>query len=856
MATIKGIKNRLAAAGRALGGDYTSEKNGSKPKDKLKASQRVNAAQRAMSGDYALRDGEKPVVKVEPAEIRMNKVFTTKEKAEPAIKVFEKQESARQREEERVEWRKKAVRRDSDKTVGCIHPDYCCGCGACYSVCPVNAISMKYDSEGFLAPVVDRSKCTNCGLCRKICPSINLEYKNTVEPACYAAYADDEIRAKSSSGGIFTLLAEYAFEQGGAVCGAGYTDDFKVEHFIIESPDDLDKLRKSKYVQADASKVYADVKKILKEGRVVVFCGCGCQVAGLYATLKNVDISNLYTIDLMCHGGPSPKLFDDYLNKYHGKDQGKVADVGFRDKDYFGWSTEMTVKYTDGTVYHRTRTQDPYYRAFLPCISTRKFCGHCAYAKLPRTGDITLADFWGIQKYNRDYTDGKGTSIVSVNSPQGEKIYAAIADKLLLNKEIPCDDVLKTGQPFDHCFKNHPARHRYFEQIKNGSSMEKAYDYAIKDKYDVGIYGVWFGANYGSVATYYALHEIIRSFGLSVLMIDMPAAKTGAGKPDTHARRFAKAHYHESKRYTLKDMRELNSKVDTFIMGSDQVWNRGISRGFGFSFYFDFVEPDKKKIAFSASFGHDRDFCNVQDRETISEYMRQFDGISIRETSGVEICKDVYGIDAVRVLDPVFVADRKIFDSLADKAKKKHDGKYMLAYILDPTPEKRAAVVEVSEKLGLEVVVLLDGRPKDPVKNRQIMDMDDKIVDDITVEDWLNYFRNADFVLTDSCHGISFSLVFETNFIGLANSARGMTRFESLVDVFQVRDHYVQDAADILGNDELLKPVDYDNVNKILMSERERSLAWLKEVLFRPKEFEGYRAYPIIDKRLAEDKED
>ena len=589
---------------------------------------------------------------------------------------------------------------------------------------------------------------------------------------------------------------------------------------------------------------------------MVVFCGCGCQVAGLYATLKNVDISNLYTIDLMCHGGPSPKLFDDYLNKYHGKDQGKVADVGFRDKDYFGWSTEMTVKYTDGTVYHRTRTQDPYYRAFLPCISTRKFCGHCAYAKLPRTGDITLADFWGIQKYNRDYTDGKGTSIVSVNSPQGEKIYAAIADKLLLNKEIPRDDVLKTGQPFDHCFKNHPARQRYFEQIKNGSSMEKAYDYAIKDKYDVGIYGVWFGANYGSVATYYALHEIIRSFGLSVLMIDMPAAKTGAGKPDTHARRFAKAHYHESKRYTLKDMRELNSKVDTFIMGSDQVWNRGISRGFGFSFYFDFVEPDKKKIAFSASFGHDRDFCNVQDRETISEYMRQFDGISIRETSGVEICKDVYGIDAVRVLDPVFVADRKVFDSLADKAKKKHDGKYMLAYILDPTPEKRAAVVEVSEKLGLEVVVLLDGRPKDPVKNRQIMDMDDKIVDDITVEDWLNYFRNADFVLTDSCHGISFSLVFETNFIGLANSARGMTRFESLVDVFQVRDHYVQDAADILGNDELLKPVDYDNVNKILMSERERSLAWLKEVLFRPKEFEGYRAYPIIDKRLAEDKED
>ena len=180
----------------------------------------------------------------------------------------------------------------------------------------------------------------------------------------------------------------------------------------------------------------------------------------------------------------------------------------------------------------------------------------------------------------------------------------------------------------------------------------------------------------------------------------------------------------------------------------------------------------------------------------------------------------------------------------------------MLAYILDPTPEKRAAVVEVSEKLGLEVVVLLDGRPKDPNKNRAIMDMDDKIVDDITVEDWLNFFRNAEFVVTDSCHGISFSLVFERNFIGLANRSRGITRFESLVDVFQVREHYVHEATEIMGNDDLLKPVDYSKVNSILLAERERSLAWLKEVLFSPKVVDGYKAYPMIDKSLTEDKED
>jgi hypothetical protein len=486
----------------------------------------------------------------------------------------------------------------------------------------------------------------------------------------------------------------------------------------------------------------------------------------------------------------------------------------------------------------------------------RKFCGHCAYAKLPRKGDITLADFWGASKYNKEYSDGKGTSIVAVNSTQGEKLYKAVGTRLKLSEEISLDYLLGTAQPFDHYHKCHPARQRYFEQLECGATLDKAYDYAVNNKYDVGIYGVWFGTNYGSVATYYALHQIVRSFGLTVLMIDKPGSGNDVEVKSNHARRFSNEHYHISKIYPVRELKKLNSIVDTFIIGSDQVWNRGISKNFGYSFYFDFVEPDKKKIAFAASFGHGKDFCNVHDRETISAYMHRFDGIGIRETSGVDICKNVYNVDAIRVLDPVFVAERREFDALADQAKKKHEGKYMLAYILDPTPEKRAAVVEVSEKLGLDIVVLLDGRPKDPKKNRQIMDMDDKIVDNIAVEDWLNFFRNAEFVITDSCHGISFSLVFERNFIGLANTSRGLTRFESLVDVFQVRDHYVREATEILGNDELLKPVDYEKVNKILVSERARSLEWLKNMLFSPKKFDGYRAYPIVDNRLAKEEEE
>lgn len=854
MATIKGIKNRLGAAHRALNGACTTGDNKKAPELENKAS-RKTAARRALNGDYALVDN-KPMVRLEPVEVKSGTIYLTKSEAMEATKKEELRVAEEKRLAEIEAWNRYVIKDDSDKTVGCINRDRCCGCGACFSVCPVHAITMEYNADGFLEPVVDYDKCTGCGLCRKICPSINTEYKNSSEPACYAAYAAEDVAMKSSSGGIFTIMANYVFNDGGVVCGAGYTDDFKVEHFVIEKPEDLDKIRRSKYVQADASKAYARIKEALKAGRSALFCGCGCHVAGLYATLKNVDTSKLYTIDLLCHGGPSPKLFEKYLKDYYDKDNHEIDDVLFRDKEFFGWIAGMTVKYKDGTVKHNSRVTDPFYKGFNNFLSTRKFCGACSFSKLPRQGDITLGDFWGVDRYNREYRGKTGTSIVSVNNEQGAKLWDAVKDQLELYADVPYEHIVKSGQPYAKSFKCHPNRDLYQEMIRDGASMDKAADYALKGKYDVGIYGVWFGTNYGSVATYYALHQIVRSFGLSVLMIDKPGSGIDVETADSHARRFSKAHYHISDRYPLRDIKRLNQKVDTFIIGSDQVWNRGISKNFGYSFYFDFADPDKKKIAFAASFGHDRDFCNANDRVTISNYMSKFDGISLRETSGVEICRDVYGIDSVRVLDPVFVAERKEFDALADQAKKKRDGKYMLAYILDPTPEKREAVVHLSEKLGLDVVVLLDGRPKDPKKNREIMDMDDKIVDDIGVEDWLGFFRNAEFVVTDSCHGMSFAIVFERNFIGLANNARGKTRFESLVDVFQVRDHYVLEATEIIDNDELLKPVDYEKVNSILYSERARSLEWLKDKLFSPKVVDGYKAYPMIDKRLADDKED
>ena len=200
-----------------------------------------------------------------------------------------------------------------NNTIGQVGHTECTGCGACYNKCPKDAIRMEYDTEGFLFPIIDENKCVNCGLCLQSCAVRNSQYKNEKEPECYAMWASDEIRAVSSSGGMFTILANYILEQDGYVCGAAYTEGYTaVEHIIIHEKDDLTKLRGSKYVQSNTKRVYREIQQLLDENNLVLFTGCPCQVAGLYAYLgKYYD--KLYTADLVCHGVPSPKFMKSLL---------------------------------------------------------------------------------------------------------------------------------------------------------------------------------------------------------------------------------------------------------------------------------------------------------------------------------------------------------------------------------------------------------------------------------------------------------------------------------------------------------------------------------------------------------------
>lgn len=329
----------------------------------------------------------------------------------------------------------------------------CCGCGACANKCPVKAISMRENEEGFLAPAIDENLCTDCGLCARACPALNVRYENTTEPECYAAMAEDEIRMKSSSGGIFSLLAEHIIDKGGYVCGAAFNKDWSVSHIIIDNKQDLAKLRGSKYVQSDTENCYRETKKLLDAGKEVLFSGCPCQIAGLYSFLGK-KYEKLFTVDILCHGTPSPGIWKKYLRETFPHQ--KIIGINFRNKEKIGWScSHCTFSLKDGNEI----VSDDYTKMFHNTALMRPSCENCKHSKLPRPADITLGDWWGIDKYQSDINDNQGLSFVLLNNDKGKKIFNAL--NLPLKQKISLKPEYNNGH-VRFGLKLHPNRNKFF----------------------------------------------------------------------------------------------------------------------------------------------------------------------------------------------------------------------------------------------------------------------------------------------------------------------------------------------------------------------------------------------------------
>lgn len=319
----------------------------------------------------------------------------------------------------------------------------CSGCHACANICPQHCIEMVADEEGFLYPKIDVERCIHCGLCDKICPILHKEKRFLKKPKAFAAYNNNlEIRMKSSSGGIFSLLAEYVIARGGVVFGVGFNEKFEVVHMAAKTKEDLEKLRVSKYVQSRIGECFKEAKSCLENGQTVLFTGTPCQIGGLLSFLRK-PYENLITQDIICHGVPSPKVWEEYVKYREEKANCKTEKIAFRRKFNSWKKISFSFVFQDKSEYVKTPYfKDPMMKIFLFNKCLRPACHSCAFKDISRQSDITLADFWGIRSVCPEMDDDKGTSLVLLNSSKGEEIFEALKEKMNC-KEVEFEKAVK-----------------------------------------------------------------------------------------------------------------------------------------------------------------------------------------------------------------------------------------------------------------------------------------------------------------------------------------------------------------------------------------------------------------------------
>lgn len=317
----------------------------------------------------------------------------------------------------------------------------CTGCTACMNNCPKGAISMIEDEDGFKQPVIDQSKCINCGLCQRTCPVLNTS-KNESKNKSYVGYAKDKkYKEHSSSGGIFTVIAEKVLLDGGIVIGASFENN-KLKHICIDSVNDLYKLQGSKYLQSDLNNVFITIKENI-DSRKILFAGTPCQVAGLKAYLKK-DYDNLITIDLFCHGVPSPKLFDKYVKELEKDNNDELIKYDFRDKST-GWDTYSNKAIFKNKEIKELNIDNDYMKLFLSDNALRESCYNCNFKLGNKYSDITLGDFWGVNSYYPEMYNKEGVSAIIINTDKGLDIFNNISTKLEY-KDCKLEEII-SGNP-------------------------------------------------------------------------------------------------------------------------------------------------------------------------------------------------------------------------------------------------------------------------------------------------------------------------------------------------------------------------------------------------------------------------
>jgi len=483
-------------------------------------------------------------------------------------------------------------------------------------------------------------------------------------------------------------------------------------------------------------------------------------------------------------------------------------------------------KFNDGS--ENIRSNDLYLSAVLNDLIKYDACAECIYADMPRQGDISLGDLWKTNELFNDIELPQNAGCVMLNSNVGKTLFDESVRNAAHCVDIPIPFLINDKR-LQQTRPQHLARQRLFFMLNRKHSLMKSIEYSLSWRFDVGITGFWRAQNYGGVLTYHALYKLILNLGLEPLMIEARYKVEPGMVPSSPKILKAKYPYYHVSRYhnSFEDETELNNRVSKFVVGSDQVWNRNLLSQMAIECYaFDFVDPSKKIISVSSSFGSNHLVGGTEEeRERLVKLLQRFSHISVRENSGVKLCNS-YGIDATRILDPVMLCDEKHYLEMISTSPARFQDNYIFYYTGDM---QDLSIEKIAEEIGCGMIKI------DRYLDRDTSDLSETPTVNIgTAENWVKCIHGSSFVVSDSFHATALAILFRKPFIlfyGDMNLDSGLDRFVTLMETFGLNDRLFKNADDVRSED-LLKPIDYDRVHSILRKEQERSMGWIRKVLF------------------------
>lgn len=746
---------------------------------------------------------------------------------------------------------------------------------------------MVRDREGFVRPKVDANVCVHCGRCEVVCP-VNHSKEPDRDPTCYIGKSknEDEI-LRSTSGGVFGELAKDVLSRGGCVFGCALSKpEFKAAHIMIEDEGGLDTLRGSKYFQSEIGDSYRRVRVCLDGGREVLFSGTPCQVAGLKLFLGK-DYPQLLTVEIVCHGVGSYQVFRKFLDELERKVGSVARSVKFRDKDFSKSPTTFSVVFENGDRYVRRSYADPYGRAFMNRLCLRRSCEDCPSREGRSGADITIGDYWGAEVFHPAFDRTKGVSVIVAHTLAGRTAVQRAAIELEPSgfyKATRFNPSLVRDQPADVA-----KRKKFFDLIEHDSvsratriccdgsllacGFRKAVEfwrrYVSKARRTlfprrviacgalprVGIMTVrreLLLSNYGSFFQHYALREVLKGMGFSPFRIEngswidelldwlMPLriirlrllATIGRRKGDYNylgwGTLWNRFRFIPNYLKLVGPLFEVRRDSDyAYVAGGDGIWS-----GSEPSFFLLDLPDHIRRLSYAPSSSWARNAENPAWRMVYKVASESYHRVSVREQAGVDICRLIAPRREVeKVVDPVLLLSQEHYRKLLP-AQRAFSRPTLFCYLLNMRSSAELPLdmfASVAEKLGCQLKILgIQGTERFVPRKYRLQ---------ANQIDFLRLVRDASFVVTNSFHGVVFSLLFEKQFAFVRQKAATIhsdqnLRQHELLDRFGLANRIVRELtcgkkfAKVLA-----QPISWQAVENMLASERERSRKWLREAL-------------------------